>query len=232
MTESKLGRVEGVVRVVLPSGVSSIGGDAFNGYTALRTLTIQSGCAEIEDTTLRPSEYLGAWGGCTSLIKVTIPGTCTNIGSFAFCGCLSLTELLFPSSVRSLGNFAVCGCSALKELTIPSSVRSIATSAFCGCSELAGLRILPSVTTFSSWAFHGCSALAQVTVPANLAEFGCRFQEAFEGVKTLERVTLVGSLLNAAVAKSAAPTFARDAKPVSPTLSGRKFGCFVVIAAP
>jgi hypothetical protein len=49
MTESELGRVDKVVGVVLPSGVSSISGDAFNGYAALRSLTIQPGCLEIRD---------------------------------------------------------------------------------------------------------------------------------------------------------------------------------------
>jgi hypothetical protein len=111
-----------VVSVVLPRGVSSIAGDALTGYTELRSLTIQSGCVEIGDRTVEFGGNLGAFGGCISLAKVTIPEPCTKIGTCAFCGCSNLTELEIPSGMRSIGRLAFVNCAGLTGLTIPANV--------------------------------------------------------------------------------------------------------------
>jgi hypothetical protein len=83
-TESKLGTLNEIVRVVLPSGVSSISGDAFHGCTALRSLTVHRGCREIENGV---PGHCGAMGGCVSLVNVVIPGTRAVVGRGAHWGC-------------------------------------------------------------------------------------------------------------------------------------------------
>jgi hypothetical protein len=57
-TEALLGTVDEVMGVVLPSGVSSVSGDAFKGYSALRSLMILPGCVEIEDGPMKQFSLL------------------------------------------------------------------------------------------------------------------------------------------------------------------------------
>jgi hypothetical protein len=263
MTEAKLGTAEEVVSVVLPSGVSSISGDAFSGYAALRWLTIQPGCVQIGGKTIDP--YLGdgtlgpgRWGamaGCKSLVKVTMPRTCTSIGEYAFDGCSGLKELTIPSSVLDIGDSAFRGCSGLTELTfrssltnigyqtfrgcsrlravaIPDSVTSIGQAAFYGCSALTQLTIPSSVTRIGPYAFAGCSSLMQLTISANTPRQGGWGHGVFARVTTVECVTLVGHQLERAVVVAVEDAVAPGAKIVSPALAGQHFGCFEIVAAP
>jgi hypothetical protein len=138
-TESELGDESEVAEVVLPCGVTAIAGDAFRGYAMLHSLTIQPGCATIEDGrgwNEESQRHEGAMAGCSSLVRATIPGTCATIGAFAFTDCSGLTELVIPSKVTDIGANAFNSCSVLAELVIPSSVTTIGDWAFGGCSGL------------------------------------------------------------------------------------------------
>ena len=88
----------------------------------------------------------GAFEGCQTLAKVTIPDSVTYIGKGAFKGCSSLASLIIPDSVTHIEDDAFSGCSSLASLTIPDSVTQIGPHAFCGCSSLASLIIPDSVT--------------------------------------------------------------------------------------
>jgi hypothetical protein len=179
VTESKLGTADEVVEVVMPRGVSSISGNAFRGYKALRSLMIQPGCVRIEDVIMKVGNYWGAMEGCISLVTVTIPETCRSIGKGAFYGCSGLTGLRIPSSVRSIGDWAFCECSGLAHITIPSSVTSLEYGALSGCSGLERMTISRSLRSIAEFAFDVCSGLRQVTIPSsvrrieNLAFHGC-----------------------------------------------------------
>jgi hypothetical protein len=89
-----------------------------------------------------------------------------------------------------------------------------------------------SVTNIGAWAFRDCSGLKEVTIPANIAEVGGGYQEIFQGVTTLERVTLIGAPLNLAVVKAVGLALAPGAKVISQALAGQEFGRFAIIAAP
>jgi hypothetical protein len=252
MTKSKLGVVGEVVGVVLPSGVSSISGNAFNDYSRLRSLTIQPGCVDIEGGRMKLGDLWGVMAGCIALVKVTIPQTCASIGQYAFLGCSSLTELRIPSGVRSIGCSAFRDCSGLGQLTVPSNVTSVGHCAFSGCSGLTRVTVLVGVESIGYYAFAGCSALAQVTIPSSVASignsafYGCASLrgltipasvseiggEVFWGVTALEWVTLVGCPLDAAVVAAVEPALAPGAKVVSRALAGQPFGGFTIIAGP
>ena len=107
--------------VTIPSGVTSIGHDAFRGNLNLTSVTIPSGVTSIGS---------GAFAGCTNLKSITIPSSVTSIGDSAFYDCRSLTTITIPSSVTSIGNRAFRGCTSLASVTIPSSVTSIGRGAF------------------------------------------------------------------------------------------------------
>jgi hypothetical protein len=208
MTETLLGPVDEMVNVVLPSGVSSISGDAFRDYSALRSLIVQSGCVEIMDGKLDGVErrdgsweliHDGAMADCISLVRVALPGTCTSFGKMAFRGCSNLLQLTVfvsvaasqVSSVGSIGDWAFYECSCLANVTIPSSVTSIGRRAFDQCSALTHLSIGSNVKSIGAWAFRDCSGLTELTIPSGVTNIG---KGAFYFCSALLRLTFGSSV--------------------------------------
>src|SRR5450432_290662 len=93
-----------------------------------------------------------------AVTSVTIPGSVTNIGSYAFGNCSSLTNIMIPYGVTSIGSMAFGGCNQLVGLIIPDSVNYIGASAFSSCSGPTSISLSPNVSflgdsAFCSWAF-------------------------------------------------------------------------------
>ena len=150
-------------KVVITSGVISIGDYAFKGCSSLTSITIPGSVTSIGgDAFLR----------CSSLTSITIPGSVTSIGYSAFKGCSSLTSITIPSSVTNIKDSTFKGCSRLTSITIPSSVTSIGSAAFEGCSSLTSITIPSSVTSIEVWAFYECSSLTSITIPSGVTSIG------------------------------------------------------------
>ena len=86
---------------VIPSGVTSIGDQAFMGSSGLRSITIPNSVKSIG---------LMAFGGCTGLTSITIGSGVTYIGSQAFDGCTGITSIAIPNSVTTIGILAFQNC--------------------------------------------------------------------------------------------------------------------------
>ena len=93
--------------VVIPAGVTSIGGWAFYGWSGLKSVTIPAGVTSIGES---------AFWGCSGLTSVTIPDSVTEIGAAAFWGCSGLTSVTIPDSVTEIGAAAFWGCSGLTSI--------------------------------------------------------------------------------------------------------------------
>ena len=93
--------------ITIPSGVTSIGGWAFSGCTALTSVTIPSGVTSIGDCT---------FSDCTGLTSITIPSSVTSIGGSAFSGCTGLTSITIPNSVTSIGSGVFWNCTRLTDI--------------------------------------------------------------------------------------------------------------------
>ncbi|MGN0855193.1 MAG: leucine-rich repeat domain-containing protein, partial [Kiritimatiellia bacterium] len=171
--------------------VTSIGDKAFNGCSALKSVTIPEGVTSIGGK---------AFYNCTSLTGVTIPASVTSIGSDAFYGCSALTgvyisdlakwcAISFPNSVANPLRFAqklYLDGSLVEDLTIPQGVTSIGGYAFYNCASLKRVTILEGVKSIGSYAFFGCTSLKSVTIPASATSIvttafsGCSALTAFE----------------------------------------------------
>ena len=145
----------GLEKYDIPSWVTSIGMNAFEGCSSLSSINIPSSVTSI-------GRY--AFGSCSSLPSINIPSSVTSIGDNAFQDCSSLTSINIPSSVTSIEHLAFNGCSSLPSINIPSSVTSIGRRAFEGCSSLTSINIPSSVTSIGGNAFNSCSSLTAITV--------------------------------------------------------------------
>ena len=143
--------------------ITSIGGSAFRGCSAITQLTIPDSVKNIGDY---------AFYDCTILTSITIPDSVTSIGTSAFSVCKALTSITIPDGVTSIQNSTFNGCTGLKSITIPDSVTTINYGGFMGCTALTSVTIGNNVTTIGDSAFNYCKALTSITIPASVTRIG------------------------------------------------------------
>jgi hypothetical protein len=93
---------------------------------------------------------------------------------------------------------------------------------------LTRVTFLSSATAIRPFAFHDCSALTELEIPSSMKVIAL---EAFEGVRKLESVTLVGSPLSPSVVAALEGCLMSTAKVVGAALAGQKFGRFTIAVA-
>ena len=139
--------------ITIPSSVTSLGDDCFNGCTSLKSITIPSSV-----TTLGKN----CFASCYELTSITIPSSVTKLGDACFSGCYNLTSITIPSSVTSLGDLCFGTCAKLTSITIPSSVTKLGEACFKLCVGLTSITIPSSVTSLGSYCFRDCSSLESI----------------------------------------------------------------------
>lgn len=200
----------------LPSSVTVLGYQSYNGCTSLTSVTIPQNVTKTGD---------GLFGGCSSLTTVvwnaencttslksdgsdialsaswnpfygTLPRS--TITSFTFgsnvevipaglCSSMTnITSITIPSSVVTIGNDAFKGCTGITSITIPESVETIGNYAFKG-TGLTSITIPNSVTSLGTYVFQGCTALASVTLPSEITALDTY---TFEGCTALTSITI------------------------------------------
>ena len=137
----------------IPSSVTSLGDDCFNGCTSLKSITIPSSV-----TTLGKN----CFASCYELTSITIPSSVTKLGDACFSGCYNLTSITIPSSVTSLGDLCFGTCAKLTSITIPSSVTKLGEACFKLCVGLTSITIPSSVTSLGSYCFRECRSLESI----------------------------------------------------------------------
>jgi hypothetical protein len=138
-----------VKKVVISSGVTSVGSWAFANCTAIESVTIPSSVNKIGNW---------AFSGCSGLKKVNISSGLTYIGMRAFNNCTALEEISLPSSLTTIDDNAFYSCLSLKSIVIPSSVTIIGEKAFYNCNNLTiycEVEGQPS-TWDASWNYSNC----------------------------------------------------------------------------
>lgn len=153
----------GLTSIEIPDGITSIGCSAFEFCTGLTSITIPEGVTEIRDQ---------AFWNCTNLANITLPGSITSIDhDYEFRMCSNLTNVIItiPKGVTSIGWGAFYRCTRLTSITIPDGVTSIEDYTFADCKGLTSITIPDSVTKIGKGAFSGCISLSEITIPKTLA---------------------------------------------------------------
>lgn len=88
--------------------VITIGENAFEGCSSLKTITIGNGVKIIGDS---------AFSKCKKLIAATIPDSVESIGNCAFKDCTSLPAITIHDSLKIMGESAFDSCSSLETIT-------------------------------------------------------------------------------------------------------------------
>ena len=202
---------KGVIKFDAP--VTSIGDDAFSGYSWLTSVTIPDSITSIGN---------GAFSGCVGLTNITSLDRVTSIGDQAFGGCESLTSVTIPDSVTSIGSRVFSDCISLKAFygkfassdnrclivdgvldsfapsglttyTIPDGITSIGRNAFAFLylMSLTSITIPDSVTSIGDYAFSRCTSLTSVTIPNSVTSIG---EYAFYNCTSLTSVVIGNSV--------------------------------------
>jgi hypothetical protein len=174
----------GITDIVIPEGVTSIGGYALDSCCSLTSIVIPEGITSIGRD---------AFHGCKSLTSIVIPEGVTSIGEGAFFECKSLTSICIPEGVTRIVMWVFFDCESLTEIVIPESVTDIGNGAFQYCKNLTRIFIPESVTSIGDGAFQDCKSLINLVIPKNVTEIG---DEAFYGCKSLTDLVLPEKITN------------------------------------
>ena len=197
--------------ITIPDSVTSVSEDAFLDCK-IKELIIAEGAEFVEGTMVVCKDTLEtvsipdgvtdignhAFSDCSHLTNITIPGSVTRIGDYAF-RCTNLTSITIPDSVTSIGDYAFSNCTGLTSITIQGGVTHIGQRAFQYCTNLTSITIPDSVATIGDGAFAGCASLTGITIPdsvtsiGNNAFLGCKIRKLIiaDGSKTVTQTMIV-----------------------------------------
>lgn len=172
---------DAITKVVVESGVTTVGDNAFYGCKNLTQVSLPDGLTCIGDS---------AFDGASSLTEIKIPDSVNEIGEYTFGNCKSLSYIDIPNGVPILHQSLLANCSNLRSVTIPDSVVTIDDSAFIRCSALESISIPNSVVTIGNDAF-AYSGLKEIEIPDSVINIG---YGAFFRCKNLASVRLSDQL--------------------------------------
>ena len=117
--------------VVLPTGLTHIGINAFSECNFLTTAILPTTLTHIEDQ---------AFDYCKNLTSITLPIGLSYVGDRAFRGC-DLKTINLNSGLTHIGDGAFALCSSLTAITLPASLTHIGDWVFAECNNLSHIYI-------------------------------------------------------------------------------------------
>lgn len=188
-------------------------GDTIAGMvenTKIKNVVISAEHVIFENNKIKDSTFGGDQNYNTTIVKITIPDTITEIGKDAFV-CANLTNvnmpknlktiedgafyackfktLNFPNTLKKIGYFAFPIC-ALENLTIPNSVTDIGARAFENCAKLKTIKLSDNMKVLEENLFSSCHSLQNITIPSNVKEIKRR---AFDSCRSLDNITFLSA---------------------------------------
>jgi hypothetical protein len=151
----------------VPSTLTTIGNNAFNGVTGLRQIQV-IGALPVSDRIIFPSTLTtfgtNVFQGATNIRHVTLPNAITTIPADTFNGATNLETVLTGTTITTIGNNAFLN-TKLSTFTFSSSLVTIGTAAFQG--TLLTEVVLPNiVSTVGNDAFRNMTALTTFSFPS------------------------------------------------------------------
>ena len=157
----------------VPSGVTTIGSNAFWYNNNLEKVTISEGVTTIEDEAFRQN---------SNLYECILPSTLTTIGNNAFYDASKLEKCELPANLVTIGYYAFYNCKLNPTnnlLVLPGTLKSIGEYAFYGFKNPGSTTVeLPATlgldqkeTTIGEYAFNCSTIDSKMTEPINLSYY-------------------------------------------------------------
>ena len=168
---------EYVKKINLPDSLTSIGVSAFEGCSALKTVTIPDSCGV----------QAMAFYGCSSLTDINYNETAVRTAPSAFVETAWYNSQ--PDGIVVYHGKSACAYKGdfKANETIKDGTVVVADGLFYGDEELTSIDIADSVEYIGSMAFEECINLREVKLPKSLYTI-C--EETFYGCESLESITL------------------------------------------
>ena len=141
---------------------------------------------------------VGAFSKTPNLTQVKVSKNLTNIWGSAFKES-GLTSITIPAGVKTLTDSCFADNTDLVTVNMTEGLEEIGNNVFSGCTSLKTVYLPEGLTKLSGSVFNGCTSLESVTIPASVTDFGETFN--FEDCD-LTKLTIRGE------AGSAAQTYA------------------------
>ncbi len=190
--------------ITVPDRVTDMGGGCLAGCTNLQYVTLSSTMTKLYDATR--DSALGSYGSkfgffenCSSIVNLKLPDAIASVDERAFTGCSSLSKITIGASLTELGNISFDletlteinvsednasyssengvlfnkdktklirypKANGNTEYTIPESVTSLETAAFSDSLNLTSVTVPVSVTKIPSNTFKNCTRLKKITI--------------------------------------------------------------------
>ena len=174
-----------VVKVVIKSGVTTIGDYAFDSEDFLESISLPDTLQSIG---------LSAFWSCERLKALSIPDSVTSIGE-VMCGyCEGIKTLKISESLTEIPNDAFYFCSSLKSVVIPEKVTVLGRAAFLYCTSLEYVKLPSHLTEIGDRAFDMCNKLKYINLPDTLVKIGYDALHAEDQTELIlpESVTEIG----------------------------------------
>ncbi len=164
--------------VVVPDGVTAIGGCAFDRCHRLMSVTIPEGVTRI-----------GGWAfsGCYDLADIKFPSSLKEIEADAFKMTKWLENQQNENPLVIVNGILIDGIKCQGVIIVPDGVTCIGERSFEECINLTGITIPDSVMCIGKEAFRDCKRLTHITIPDRVTSIG---EQAFSGCRELSNISI------------------------------------------
>jgi len=113
--------------------------DENGAFVATWEELINAGLDVEKDTTSASLQNLEVLSSFAEEYKLSIDGSVTRIGDYAFNNCEGLISIIIPNSIESIGDYAFSSCANLTSIKIPRNVNSIGSRIFGNINPMTSI---------------------------------------------------------------------------------------------
>lgn len=160
--------------LIIPSGVTSIGSNAFRSNFLLASISIPSSVTSIGDLAFynsRPSSITVSGGTSYYTSENILYNYSQTIAMF--CPPASTGNINLPSTLTSIKDSCFYGCGLRTgTVNIPVGITQIPDQCFTSCNNITAITLSTGLTRIGDESFFFCTGLTTITIPSGVTYIG------------------------------------------------------------